>query len=80
MRFNAVIAAAVLAVAVSGAALPAAEDTTTTEVSAPETPAEAPEAPATEEDYGEFAFPEDFDFDSPEYEKRSADPEAGWTW
>jgi mating pheromone alpha-factor len=65
MRFNAVIAAYILAVTVSGAALPVAEDATT-EVSAPE----STEDVAT--DYPLF----DIDEEDIEFLKRDAAPEA----
>lgn len=72
MRFNAVIAAYILAATVSGAALPVAEASAEA-VAAPEAPAEDTDAP----DGGEFAFGDDDDFEI-EFEKRSAEP--GWTW
>jgi len=82
MRFNAVIAAYILAATVSGAALPVAEDSTA-EVAAPTEEEAAPAAPEGF-DFPEGFNPEDFDFDYEEFEKRSADPsadpEAGWTW
>jgi mating pheromone alpha-factor len=70
MRFNAVIAAYILAATVSGAALPVAEEST--DIAAPEAPIEE-SAPA------EFDDSEDYDFDFEEFSKRDADPEAGWT-
>jgi len=82
MRFNAVIAAYILAATVTGAALPIT-DATAEAIAAPEAaPAEA-DAP----DGGEFAFSDDdFEIEFDDFEKRSADPsadpdaEAGWTW
>lgn len=76
MRFNAVIAAYILAATVSGAALPVAEDSTA-EVAAPATPVEpemSGEGYYVPEDFPEDLDPEDYEFTFEENAKRSADP------
>jgi mating pheromone alpha-factor len=70
MRFNAVIAATILATTVSGAALPAAEETPAVEVA---TPAPEEHAP-TQGD-----FPPSWDFEDFEFKKRDADAQP-WNW
>jgi mating pheromone alpha-factor len=85
MRFNAVIAAYILAVTVSGAALPATEEAATNDVSAPApaAPESYEEAPTEEPDYPPppFVFDEKM-MEEGQFMKRdaSADAEAGWTW
>jgi mating pheromone alpha-factor len=85
MRFNAVITAYILAVTVSGAALPATEEAATNDVSAPApaAPESHEEAPTEEPDYPPppFVFDEKM-MEEGQFMKRdaSADAEAGWTW